>query len=180
MALKVYSFGFQNYLRDGQNQFDFLVTWIIGNWSTQSHLKFWFSLFCFNLFRNKHVLNWFNCIHNSQFTGLTSCNLFYVLVLMKRWFINYLIKIESCRQESIFLINNWTKKVLGREICIQSKLIKEVLLIMTKLHGINMTSGHLVPLLHIIHKIRYFSLFIKFIVIDILFDDFIKLHSITC
>ncbi|CAB4303882.1 unnamed protein product [Prunus armeniaca] len=29
MALKVYSFGFQNYWRDGQNRFDFLVTWII-------------------------------------------------------------------------------------------------------------------------------------------------------
>ncbi|KAK9922479.1 hypothetical protein M0R45_030941 [Rubus argutus] len=29
MALKVYSFGFQNYWRDGQNKFDFLVTWII-------------------------------------------------------------------------------------------------------------------------------------------------------
>ncbi|BBN70525.1 two-pore channel 1 [Prunus dulcis] len=31
MALKVYSFGFQNYWRDGQNRFDFLVTWIIGS-----------------------------------------------------------------------------------------------------------------------------------------------------
>ncbi|KAK8627229.1 hypothetical protein V6N13_134848 [Hibiscus sabdariffa] len=29
MALKVYSFGFANYWRDGQNQFDFLITWII-------------------------------------------------------------------------------------------------------------------------------------------------------
>ncbi|XP_050101978.1 two pore calcium channel protein 1-like isoform X2 [Malus sylvestris] len=29
MALKVYSFGFENYWRDGQNRFDFLVTWII-------------------------------------------------------------------------------------------------------------------------------------------------------
>lgn len=29
MALKVYSFGFENYWKDGQNQFDFLVTWII-------------------------------------------------------------------------------------------------------------------------------------------------------
>ncbi|KAG7011975.1 Two pore calcium channel protein 1B [Cucurbita argyrosperma subsp. argyrosperma] len=29
MALKIYSFGFLNYWRDGQNQFDFLVTWII-------------------------------------------------------------------------------------------------------------------------------------------------------
>ncbi|KAJ4823100.1 Two pore calcium channel protein 1A [Turnera subulata] len=29
MALKVYSFGFANYWRDGQNRFDFLVTWII-------------------------------------------------------------------------------------------------------------------------------------------------------
>ncbi|GMY10102.1 two pore calcium channel protein 1-like [Fagus crenata] len=30
MALKVYSFGFENYWRDGQNRFDFMVTWIIG------------------------------------------------------------------------------------------------------------------------------------------------------
>ncbi|KAJ8749227.1 hypothetical protein K2173_018703 [Erythroxylum novogranatense] len=29
MALKIYSFGFLNYWRDGQNRFDFLVTWII-------------------------------------------------------------------------------------------------------------------------------------------------------
>ncbi|XP_062152859.1 two pore calcium channel protein 1-like isoform X1 [Alnus glutinosa] len=29
MALKVYSFGFKNYWSDGQNRFDFLVTWII-------------------------------------------------------------------------------------------------------------------------------------------------------
>ncbi|XVF66835.1 hypothetical protein PTKIN_Ptkin10aG0069700 [Pterospermum kingtungense] len=29
MTLKVYSFGFENYWRDGQNQFDFLITWII-------------------------------------------------------------------------------------------------------------------------------------------------------
>ncbi|GAV70418.1 Ion_trans domain-containing protein/EF_hand_5 domain-containing protein [Cephalotus follicularis] len=29
MALKVYSFGFENYWRDGENRFDFLVTWII-------------------------------------------------------------------------------------------------------------------------------------------------------
>ncbi|KAI3440748.1 uncharacterized protein J3R85_003197 [Psidium guajava] len=29
MALKVYSFGFQNYWRDGQNRFDFLITWVI-------------------------------------------------------------------------------------------------------------------------------------------------------
>ncbi|KAM3697428.1 hypothetical protein ACB098_06G111700 [Castanea mollissima] len=29
MALKIYSFGFENYWRDGQNRFDFMVTWII-------------------------------------------------------------------------------------------------------------------------------------------------------
>ncbi|XP_007043598.2 PREDICTED: two pore calcium channel protein 1 isoform X1 [Theobroma cacao] len=29
MALKVYAFGFENYWRDGQNRFDFLITWII-------------------------------------------------------------------------------------------------------------------------------------------------------
>ncbi|OMO99562.1 hypothetical protein CCACVL1_03733, partial [Corchorus capsularis] len=29
MALKVYAFGFENYWRDGQNQFDFIITWII-------------------------------------------------------------------------------------------------------------------------------------------------------
>ncbi|XP_044466336.1 two pore calcium channel protein 1 [Mangifera indica] len=29
MALKVYSFGFENYWSDGQNRFDFLITWII-------------------------------------------------------------------------------------------------------------------------------------------------------
>ncbi|GLU06440.1 hypothetical protein SLE2022_234750 [Rubroshorea leprosula] len=29
MALKVYSFGFENYWRDGQNCFDFFITWII-------------------------------------------------------------------------------------------------------------------------------------------------------
>ena len=31
MALKIYSFGFENYWRDGQNRFDFMITWIIGN-----------------------------------------------------------------------------------------------------------------------------------------------------
>uniref|UniRef100_A0A2P2LHX0 Two pore calcium channel protein 1 n=1 Tax=Rhizophora mucronata TaxID=61149 RepID=A0A2P2LHX0_RHIMU len=29
MALKVYTFGFSNYWRDGQNRFDFLITWVI-------------------------------------------------------------------------------------------------------------------------------------------------------
>ncbi|XP_024022354.1 two pore calcium channel protein 1A [Morus notabilis] len=29
MALKLYAYGFENYWRDGQNQFDFLITWII-------------------------------------------------------------------------------------------------------------------------------------------------------
>ncbi|XP_042976295.1 two pore calcium channel protein 1A-like isoform X2 [Carya illinoinensis] len=29
MALKVYSFGFKNYWMDGQNRFDFMVTWVI-------------------------------------------------------------------------------------------------------------------------------------------------------
>ncbi|KAL5571175.1 hypothetical protein UlMin_020772 [Ulmus minor] len=29
MALKVYSYGFANYWRDGQNRFDFVITWII-------------------------------------------------------------------------------------------------------------------------------------------------------
>ncbi|KAL3714985.1 hypothetical protein ACJRO7_006830 [Eucalyptus globulus] len=29
MALKVYSFGFENYWRDGQNRFDFVITWVI-------------------------------------------------------------------------------------------------------------------------------------------------------
>ncbi|KAF7850534.1 hypothetical protein BT93_L5418 [Corymbia citriodora subsp. variegata] len=29
MALKIYSFGFENYWRDGQNRFDFLITWVI-------------------------------------------------------------------------------------------------------------------------------------------------------
>lgn len=36
MALKVYSFGFENYWSDGQNRFDFLITWIIGNYIGQS------------------------------------------------------------------------------------------------------------------------------------------------
>ncbi|EXB37993.1 Two pore calcium channel protein 1A [Morus notabilis] len=29
MALKIYAYGFENYWRDGQNQFDFLIAWII-------------------------------------------------------------------------------------------------------------------------------------------------------
>ncbi|KAI9086811.1 hypothetical protein K1719_031405 [Acacia pycnantha] len=29
MALKVYSYGFENYWRDGQNQFDFIITLVI-------------------------------------------------------------------------------------------------------------------------------------------------------
>ncbi|CAA3015964.1 two pore calcium channel 1B [Olea europaea subsp. europaea] len=29
MALKVYAYGFENYWRDGQNRFDFIVTWVI-------------------------------------------------------------------------------------------------------------------------------------------------------
>ncbi|XP_050205536.1 two pore calcium channel protein 1 [Mercurialis annua] len=29
MALKVYAFGFENYWRDGQNRFDFVITWVI-------------------------------------------------------------------------------------------------------------------------------------------------------
>ncbi|XP_028761689.1 two pore calcium channel protein 1B [Neltuma alba] len=29
MALKVYSYGFENYWRDGQNRFDFIITWVI-------------------------------------------------------------------------------------------------------------------------------------------------------
>ncbi|KAK4342343.1 hypothetical protein RND71_038159 [Anisodus tanguticus] len=30
MALKVYTYGFGNYWRDGQNRFDFVITWVIG------------------------------------------------------------------------------------------------------------------------------------------------------
>ncbi|XP_015573991.1 two pore calcium channel protein 1 [Ricinus communis] len=29
MALKIYAFGFENYWRDGQNRFDFVITWVI-------------------------------------------------------------------------------------------------------------------------------------------------------
>ncbi|CAA2987574.1 two pore calcium channel 1B [Olea europaea subsp. europaea] len=29
MALKVYAYGFENYWRDGQNRFDFIITWVI-------------------------------------------------------------------------------------------------------------------------------------------------------
>ncbi|CAI9782265.1 unnamed protein product [Fraxinus pennsylvanica] len=29
MALKIYAYGFENYWRDGQNRFDFIVTWVI-------------------------------------------------------------------------------------------------------------------------------------------------------
>ncbi|KAH7861661.1 hypothetical protein Vadar_029050 [Vaccinium darrowii] len=29
MALKIYAFGFENYWRDGQNRFDFFITWVI-------------------------------------------------------------------------------------------------------------------------------------------------------
>ncbi|CAH2071765.1 unnamed protein product [Thlaspi arvense] len=29
MALKIYSYGFENYWRDGQNRFDFIITWVI-------------------------------------------------------------------------------------------------------------------------------------------------------
>lgn len=29
MALKVYTYGFENYWRDGQNRFDFIITWVI-------------------------------------------------------------------------------------------------------------------------------------------------------
>jgi len=31
MALKIYTYGFENYWREGANRFDFLVTWVIGN-----------------------------------------------------------------------------------------------------------------------------------------------------
>ena len=31
MILKVYSYGFENYWRDGQNRFDFVITVTIGN-----------------------------------------------------------------------------------------------------------------------------------------------------
>ncbi|XP_059283961.1 two pore calcium channel protein 1B-like isoform X2 [Lycium ferocissimum] len=31
MALKVYTYGFGNYWKDGQNRFDFVITWVIGN-----------------------------------------------------------------------------------------------------------------------------------------------------
>ncbi|KAH9744011.1 Two pore calcium channel protein 1 [Citrus sinensis] len=34
MALKIYSYGFENYWRDGQNRFDFLVTWVIDDFYT--------------------------------------------------------------------------------------------------------------------------------------------------
>lgn len=30
MALKIFSFGFDAYWMDGQNRFDFVITWIIG------------------------------------------------------------------------------------------------------------------------------------------------------
>lgn len=30
MAFKIYAYGFVNYWRDGQNQFDFVITWVIG------------------------------------------------------------------------------------------------------------------------------------------------------
>jgi len=31
MLLKIYAYGFENYWRDGQNRFDFIITVIIGN-----------------------------------------------------------------------------------------------------------------------------------------------------
>lgn len=30
MALKVYTYGFENYWKDGENRFDFIATWVIG------------------------------------------------------------------------------------------------------------------------------------------------------
>lgn len=32
VILKVYAFGFVNYWRDGQNRFDFVITWVIGKY----------------------------------------------------------------------------------------------------------------------------------------------------
>ena len=32
MALKIYAYGFENYWRDGQNRFDFVITLVIGNY----------------------------------------------------------------------------------------------------------------------------------------------------
>ncbi|KAH9792477.1 Two pore calcium channel protein 1 [Citrus sinensis] len=42
MALKIYSYGFENYWRDGQNRFDFLVTWVIvvSFLLTQEYMKY--------------------------------------------------------------------------------------------------------------------------------------------
>lgn len=52
MALKIYAFGFENYWRDGQNRFDFLVTMIIGNWIWMIHSLL--VIFDYNLFF-KHI-----------------------------------------------------------------------------------------------------------------------------
>lgn len=35
VILKVYAYGFVNYWRDGQNRFDFVITWVIGKYSNQ-------------------------------------------------------------------------------------------------------------------------------------------------
>ncbi|KAG6386942.1 hypothetical protein SASPL_152123 [Salvia splendens] len=39
VALKVYSFGFVNYWRDGQNRFDFVITWVIVIGETATYLS---------------------------------------------------------------------------------------------------------------------------------------------
>lgn len=51
MALKVYSLGFDCYWMEGQNRFDFVITWIIGNCK-----KSWYYFKAAILWYSQHVI----------------------------------------------------------------------------------------------------------------------------
>lgn len=75
MALKVYAYGFENYWRDGQNRFDFIITLVIGGYLEYKMLSFRHSSFLWHAWRLtlilrstifqcllKEVLNYYSCI----------------------------------------------------------------------------------------------------------------------
>lgn len=96
MALKVYSFGFENYWRDGQNRFDFLITWIIGKFLAKTPLPGVNSFFSLNpQFLPANVF-----ISSDYCTDIISVKNYYILLsfgihFTKKWLISHFLSFFS-------------------------------------------------------------------------------------
>ena len=77
MVLKVFAYGFENYWRDGQNRFDFSITWIIGNcFVEQSQTLIFYMFSCEISKKNANILcKYYDDCTTSSSTIMT-CHMF--------------------------------------------------------------------------------------------------------